>query len=148
MSSGAADTPAAQPPPEQRRPGKVRRSAVASWVLWDFGATGLNALVITFVFSVYLTDAVGVDLPGGHHVKESLAQYRPQPDRGGGLVSQRLVCIEAEADADMVPRQGDVFDAALLGPARDPCGIFQQIRRPRLLGQRAEGLGQRSTRLV
>ncbi|MCB9440205.1 MAG: MFS transporter [Mycolicibacterium sp.] len=65
MSSGAADTPAAQPPPEQRRPGKVRRSAVASWVLWDFGATGLNALVITFVFSVYLTEQVGAGLPGG-----------------------------------------------------------------------------------
>ncbi len=38
---------------------------VAAWALWDFGATGLNAIVVTFVFSVYLTNAVGDDLPGG-----------------------------------------------------------------------------------
>ncbi|BBY82863.1 MFS transporter [Mycolicibacterium pulveris] len=38
---------------------------VFAWALWDFGATGLNAIVVTFVFSVYLTNAVGDDLPGG-----------------------------------------------------------------------------------
>jgi UMF1 family MFS transporter len=32
--------------------------------LWDVGATGVNAIVITFVFSVYLTSEVGDDLPG------------------------------------------------------------------------------------
>ncbi|ORA35239.1 hypothetical protein BST20_18635 [Mycobacterium branderi] len=30
-----------------------------AWALWDCGATGLNALVITFVFPVYLTASVG-----------------------------------------------------------------------------------------
>lgn len=40
------------------------RSKVAAWALWDCGATGLNAVVITFVFSVYLTGEVGVGLPG------------------------------------------------------------------------------------
>jgi UMF1 family MFS transporter len=42
-----------------------RRRAQVSWALWDFGATGVNAIVVTFVFSVYLTSAVGRDLPGG-----------------------------------------------------------------------------------
>lgn len=32
--------------------------------MWDFGATAINAIVITFVFSVYLTGTVGADLPG------------------------------------------------------------------------------------
>jgi MFS transporter, UMF1 family len=41
-----------------------RRSQVLSWALWDFGATGVNAIVVTFVFSVYLTSSVGRDLPG------------------------------------------------------------------------------------
>lgn len=41
-----------------------RRSQVLSWGLWDVGATGVNAIVVTFVFSVYLTSAVGSDLPG------------------------------------------------------------------------------------
>ena len=43
----------------------ARRSQVLFWALWDFGATGVNAIVVTFVFSVYLTNSVGHDLPGG-----------------------------------------------------------------------------------
>ena len=39
-------------------------SRVLAWALWDFGATGVNAVVITFVFSVYLTEQVGAGLPG------------------------------------------------------------------------------------
>jgi MFS transporter, UMF1 family len=43
----------------------VARSRVLAWAMWDFGATAINAIVVTFVFSVYLTSAVGDDLPGG-----------------------------------------------------------------------------------
>jgi MFS transporter, UMF1 family len=35
-----------------------------AWGLWDCGATGVNAIVVTFVFSVYLTEQVGAGLPG------------------------------------------------------------------------------------
>jgi UMF1 family MFS transporter len=52
MSSGVADSVTAS------------RSRVVAWALWDCGATGLNAIVITFVFSVYLTEQVGSGLPG------------------------------------------------------------------------------------
>lgn len=49
---------------EPRPPGQTaRRSHVLSWALWDVGSTGLNAIVVTFVFSVYLTRTVGDDLP-------------------------------------------------------------------------------------
>ncbi|ART69051.1 MFS transporter [Mycobacterium dioxanotrophicus] len=41
-----------------------RRARVVAWALWDCGATGLNAIVVTFVFSVYLTGSVGAGLPG------------------------------------------------------------------------------------
>jgi UMF1 family MFS transporter len=41
------------------------RSQVAAWALWDCGAIGMNAIVATFVFSVYLTSSVGVGIPGG-----------------------------------------------------------------------------------
>jgi UMF1 family MFS transporter len=37
----------------------VSRSRIASWALWDCGSTGMNAIVATFVFSVYLTGTVG-----------------------------------------------------------------------------------------
>ena len=40
------------------------RPRVITWALWDCGATGLNAIVVTFVFSVYLTGTVGDGLPG------------------------------------------------------------------------------------
>jgi len=43
----------------------ARRSQILSWAAWDFGSTGVNAVVVTFVFSpVYLADRVGGDLPG------------------------------------------------------------------------------------
>src|SRR6201993_2229382 len=35
------------------------RGRVLAWALWDCGSTGLNAIVVTFVFSVYLTKTVG-----------------------------------------------------------------------------------------
>ena len=40
------------------------RRRVLAWALWDLGSTGMNAIVATFVFSVYLTSAVGRDLGG------------------------------------------------------------------------------------
>ncbi|MCH9720713.1 MAG: MFS transporter [Actinomycetia bacterium] len=40
------------------------RSKVAAWALWDCGSTGMNAIVATFVFSVYLTGTVGAGLGG------------------------------------------------------------------------------------
>lgn len=40
-------------------------SRVVAWALWDCGAIGLNAIVGTFVFSVYLTSSVGAGLSGG-----------------------------------------------------------------------------------
>jgi UMF1 family MFS transporter len=41
------------------------RSRVLAWALWDCGSTGVSAIVVTFVFSVYLTRTVGDDLPAG-----------------------------------------------------------------------------------
>ena len=39
-------------------------SRVVAWALWECGSTGLNAIVATFVFSVYLTTSVGAGLSG------------------------------------------------------------------------------------
>jgi len=49
---------------DPRSAAPTRRRSQVSWALWDFGATGVNAIVVTFVFSVYLTSSVGHDLPG------------------------------------------------------------------------------------
>ena len=37
---------------------------MVAWALWDCGATGVNAIVVTFVYAVYLTQQVGAGLPG------------------------------------------------------------------------------------
>lgn len=47
------------------RPAAPVPSRVAAWALWDCGSTGLNAIVATFVFSVYLTSSVGIGISGG-----------------------------------------------------------------------------------
>lgn len=43
----------------------TERAGVLAWALWDCGSTGLSAIVVTFVFSVYLTSTVGEGMPGG-----------------------------------------------------------------------------------
>ena len=40
------------------------RWPVIAWSLWDWGSAAFNAVIVTFVFSVYLTDSVGEDLSG------------------------------------------------------------------------------------
>lgn len=45
--------------------GRSKRTRVLTWALWDTGAAALSAIVVTFVFSVYLTGTVGKGLPGG-----------------------------------------------------------------------------------
>lgn len=40
------------------------RGQVLAWGLWDWGSAAFHAVILTFVFSVYLTDTVGDDLPG------------------------------------------------------------------------------------
>ena len=38
---------------------RTDRLTVASWALWDWGSAAFNAVLVTFIFSVYLTDSVG-----------------------------------------------------------------------------------------
>jgi MFS transporter, UMF1 family len=50
---------------ESRPPAQAAgRLRILAWALWDCGSTGIGAIVVTFVFSVYLTRSVGNDLPG------------------------------------------------------------------------------------
>lgn len=57
---GAAGDPAS--PPDQAM--RTDRGTVFSWGLWDWGSAALNAVLITFIFSVYLTDSVGQNIEG------------------------------------------------------------------------------------
>ncbi|MFC5994684.1 MFS transporter [Pseudonocardia hispaniensis] len=50
-------------PPGATHP-RITRGRVVAWGFWDWGSAAFNAVVLTFVFSVYLTKSVGADLPG------------------------------------------------------------------------------------
>lgn len=57
MSSEAA-------PADRTGDARVARRQVLAWAFWDWGSSAYNTITLTFVFSVYLTDTVGRDLPG------------------------------------------------------------------------------------
>ncbi|MEU0540799.1 MFS transporter [Nocardia sp. NPDC005978] len=73
------------------------RGPVLAWGLWDWGSAAFQALILTFVFSVYLTDKVGENLPGG----VSASAWLGWALGAGGL----LVAVTA-------PISGQWFDAA------------------------------------
>jgi UMF1 family MFS transporter len=51
-----------EPRPPAQAAGRLQ---VVAWALWDCGSIGVSAIVVTFVFSVYLTRTVGANLPRG-----------------------------------------------------------------------------------
>lgn len=56
------------------------RTTVTAWGLWDWGSAALNAVLITFIFSVYLTDSVGQNIADtvtllGNEVTATPAQW-------------------------------------------------------------------------
>ncbi|MGI8458000.1 MAG: MFS transporter [Propionibacteriaceae bacterium] len=46
---------------------EIKRSSVLAWGLWDWGSSAFNAVIVSFVFATYLTNAVGgpLDTPPG-----------------------------------------------------------------------------------
>lgn len=75
----------------------VDRGRVAAWALWDSGATGVNAIVTTFGFNIYLISEVGKGLPGATTPESWLG---------------RAVLVAGIAVALLAPATGVMVDAA------------------------------------
>lgn len=43
---------------------RTSRGQVLAWSFWDWGSAAFNAVIVTFVFNIYLVESVGKDLPG------------------------------------------------------------------------------------
>ncbi|HIW92185.1 MAG TPA: MFS transporter [Candidatus Corynebacterium avicola] len=43
----------------------IFRGPTLAWAFWDWGSAAFNAVLVTFIFSVYLTDSVGTSIEGG-----------------------------------------------------------------------------------
>ena len=63
-SSSESATSSSSPDPGAASRAPATRGQVTAWAMWDWGSAAFNAVIVTFVFSVYLTDAVGADLDG------------------------------------------------------------------------------------
>lgn len=46
-------------------PRSATRGQVVAWAFWDWASAAFHAVTLTFVFSVYLVQSVGAELPGG-----------------------------------------------------------------------------------
>ena len=86
------------------------RRQVVAWGLWDWGSAAFNAVILTFVFSVYLTDAVGEDLPGSISASTWLGWSL-------GIAGFLIACSHPSPDSDSTP-QGDANGRSASSPAR------------------------------
>lgn len=69
------------------------RGQVVAWGFWDWGSAGFNVVILTFVFSVYLTDGVGEGRP------EATAALGFAIGGAGLLIALLAPVIGARADA-------------------------------------------------
>ena len=66
MSLLSASSPSSAPatPTSATRPGRLLTGPVLAWSLWDWGSAAFNAVITTFVFTVYLTSSSFGDKAG------------------------------------------------------------------------------------
>lgn len=73
-------------------PTTTRRSAIVSWSLWDFGSNAYNTVILSFVFSVYVTTGVAADPERGQQVFANMQTV------AGVLVALAAPAVGAWAD--------------------------------------------------
>ena len=96
-----------------------------AWAAWDLGSTGLNAIVATFVFSVYLTSSVGRDLGGDTSPASWLGRTLTVSGIAVALLAP-LVGVVAQAPRrrrialTVLTAMAVLFTAAMFGIREDP----------------------------
>ena len=134
------------PPPPALRERPADRRAIGSWWLWDFGSNAYNTVILSFVFSVYVTGTVAPTPQRGQEVYSLLqtiaglcvALLAPMLGAWGDQVRRRrrmlsvatvlvVVCITALWFVlPYEPGRGELYlflGAALIAGA----SVFQQI---------------------
>ena len=99
------DDVAAPPPPAAARE-RLLRKPVLAWAAWDWGSSAFNAVVTTFVFTVWITSTTFVE---AGQEKNFLAQTAPRPrDNVGddllvGMAEMRLAVHVINRGGDVKP---------------------------------------------
>ncbi len=100
---------------------RIPRRWVVSWALWDWGGAAFNAVITTFVFTVYLTGSLFVD--------PALVAARDAETDLGGPAHAAVTAAEAPLSSG-------------LGWGLAIAGIIVALLAP-VLGQRTDGSGRR-----
>jgi MFS transporter, UMF1 family len=80
---------------------------VVAWLLWYCGSTGLSAIVVSFVFSVYLTGRVGEGMPGGSSPASWLGRAQALAGLAIALLAPLIGVWVADATAAAGPDGAD-----------------------------------------
>ena len=99
----------------------IPRRRVVAWALWDWGGAAFNAVITTFVFTVYLT--------GSEFVDSHLVAARAQENDLHGPAHAAVAAAESSLTSD-------------LGWALALAGFVVAVIAP-VLGQRTDGSGRR-----
>ncbi len=119
-ASSGGDTVATQPPERLTSPHPSRR-AVISWAVWDCGGAAFNAVVTTFIFTVYLTGSSFVDPT---------------------LVAARLAEIDPTGPAHRAMADAEATLSSGLGWGIAVASLIVALVAP-VLGQRSDASGRR-----
>lgn len=63
----------------------IFRGPTLAWAFWDWGSAAFNAVLVTFIFSVYLTDSVGPSIEDGFGGSISPATWYGIATAAGGV---------------------------------------------------------------
>jgi UMF1 family MFS transporter len=119
-ASSGGNTVAARPPGRSTTP-HPGRWPVISWAVWDCGGAAFNAVVTTFVFTVYLTGSTFVD---------------------PALVSARLVETDPTGPAHIATADAEAALSSGLGWGIAAASFIVALVAP-VLGQRSDASGRR-----
>jgi len=118
------------PVPPEREPGLAGRPAprrvVAAWGLWDWGQQTFNTVVLTFVFSVYITSAVAENETVG-----SAALGNAQAWAG---VAIALLCPVMGTFADRIGRRRQLLGISTIALAASMAAMVVVMPDPGWLG--------------
>ncbi|WP_454296406.1 MFS transporter [Salana multivorans] len=119
-----ADVPPESEPGLARRP--ATRRVVAAWGLWDWGQQTFNTVMLTFVFSVYITSAVAPD-----EVTGSAAVGGAQTWAGLAIA---LLCPVMGTLADRVGRRRQLLGISTIALAVSMAALVVVVPDPGWLG--------------
>lgn len=85
---------------------RTDRKTVLAWALWDWGSAAFNAVLVTFIFAVYLTDSVGADV--AEHLPDWMSGLRSVTASGWYGYAMGIAGVFIACTAPIMGRRTDI----------------------------------------